>query len=576
MLKLFRFLKPYWPSIAAILGLTFIGVMADLRLPNLMADIINNGVMSGDTAYILKIGLRMILVTGISILSAICSSFFSSRASAFFGRDVRKAVFSKVESYGLREFDEFGTATLITRSTNDVTQIQNVTVMVLRMMVHAPMMAIGAIIMALREDRQLAIVFAVAVPVLGACIGIVASIAMPWFKRIQQKVDKLNLVLREGLIGIRVIRAFNRTRREEERFDQANEDITRTYVTVNRIMAFAMPLVMVIMNLTTLSILWFGVVRIDSGGMPVGSLSAFIQYAFQVLFSFMMMAMMFIMVPRASAAAERINKVLAVEPSIADPESPEDVDATRRGDVEFRDVSFSYHGAEQPALRDVSFHARCGEVTAIIGSTGSGKSTLVKLIPRFYDTSAGTVLVDGMDVRRMRQEDLRRRIGYVPQKAALFSGTIAENLRFGAEEADDTALCEAAEIAQAAGFIEGFEGKYEHKIAQGGSDVSGGQKQRLSIARALARKPEIYIFDDSFSALDFKTDAKLRAALKGRLKGSTVILIAQRIGTVMDADRIIVLDEGRVVGMGKHRELLSSCPVYREIAQSQLSEEEIA
>ncbi len=576
MLKLFRFLKPYWPSIAAILGLTFIGVMADLRLPNLMADIINNGVMSGDTAYILKIGLRMILVTGISILSAICSSFFSSRASAFFGRDVRKAVFSKVESYGLREFDEFGTATLITRSTNDVTQIQNVTVMVLRMMVHAPMMAIGAIIMALREDRQLAIVFAVAVPVLGACIGIVASIAMPWFKRIQQKVDKLNLVLREGLIGIRVIRAFNRTRREEERFDQANEDITRTYVTVNRIMAFAMPLVMVIMNLTTLSILWFGVVRIDSGGMPVGSLSAFIQYAFQVLFSFMMMAMMFIMVPRASAAAERINKVLAVEPSIADPESPEDVDATRRGDVEFRDVSFSYHGAEQPALRDVSFHARCGEVTAIIGSTGSGKSTLVKLIPRFYDASAGTVLVDGMDVRRMRQEDLRRRIGYVPQKAALFSGTIAENLRFGAEEADDTALCEAAEIAQAAGFIEGFEGKYEHKIAQGGSDVSGGQKQRLSIARALARKPEIYIFDDSFSALDFKTDAKLRAALKGRLKGSTVILIAQRIGTVMDADRIIVLDEGRVVGMGKHRELLSSCPVYREIAQSQLSEEEIA
>jgi ATP-binding cassette subfamily B protein len=576
MLKLFRFLKPYWPSIAAILGLTFIGVMADLRLPNLMADIINNGVMSGDTAYILKIGLRMILVTGISILSAICSSFFSSRASAFFGRDVRRAVFSKVESYGLREFDEFGTATLITRSTNDVTQIQNVTVMVLRMMVHAPMMAIGAIIMALREDRQLAIVFAVAVPVLGACIGIVASIAMPWFKRIQQKVDKLNLVLREGLIGIRVIRAFNRTRREEERFDQANEDITRTYVTVNRIMAFAMPLVMVIMNLTTLSILWFGVVRIDSGGMPVGSLSAFIQYAFQVLFSFMMMAMMFIMVPRASAAAERINEVLAVEPSIADPESPEAVDATRRGDVEFRDVSFSYHGAEQPALRDVSFHARCGEVTAIIGSTGSGKSTLVKLIPRFYDASAGTVLVDGMDVRRMRQEDLRRRIGYVPQKAALFSGTIAENLRFGAEEADDAALREAAEIAQAAGFIEGFEGKYEHKIAQGGSDVSGGQKQRLSIARALARKPEIYIFDDSFSALDFKTDAKLRAALKGRLKGSTVILIAQRIGTVMDADRIIVLDEGRVVGMGKHRELLSSCPVYREIAQSQLSEEEIA
>lgn len=574
MLKLMRFLKPYAGHIAAILALTFVGVMADLKLPSLMADIINNGVMNGDAAYILKAGLRMIMYTGISLASAICGSYFSSRAATFFGRDVRKAVFANVEGFSLAEFDRMGTATLITRSTNDVTQITNVMVMMLRLLVYAPMMAVGAVIMALNEDRQLAIVLGVAVPFLGICIAVIASVALPWFRKIQEKVDKLNLVLREGLTGIRVIRAFNRGEREEARFDAANGDITMTYVTVNRIMAFAMPVVMMIMQLTTLSILWFGMRRIDAG-MAVGSLSAFTQYAFQVMFSFMMMAMMFIMVPRASAAAVRINEVLAVKPSILDPEVP----AARSGacgDVEFRNVSFSYHGAERPALRDVSFHARCGEVTAIIGSTGSGKSTLVKLIPRFYDASSGQVLVDGVDVRAMRQEDLRRMIGYVPQKAVIFSGTVEENLRFGAEDADRAALAEAAEVAQAAEFVEAFDEQYGHRIAQGGTDVSGGQKQRLSIARALARKPEIYIFDDSFSALDFKTDAKLRAALKGRIQGATVLLIAQRVGTVMDADRIIVLDEGRVVGMGRHRELLKDCPVYREIAQSQLSEEEIA
>jgi ATP-binding cassette, subfamily B, multidrug efflux pump len=575
MFKLAKFLKPYWLSIVAILALTFVGVMADLKLPNLMADIINNGVMSGDNAYILKIGLRMIIYTGVSLLSAISSSFFSSRAATFFGRDVRRAVFANVEGFSLHEFDKMGTATLITRSTNDVTQVQNVMVMLLRIMVFAPMTAVGAIIMALGEDKGLAVVLAVAVPTLGICIAILAAVAMPKFKAIQKKVDKLNLVLREGLTGMRVIRAFNRGAREEARFDDANRDITKTYVTVNRIMAFAMPVVMMIMSVTTLSLLWFGVHRVDSGAMQPGSLSAFTQYAFQVMFSFMMMAMMFIMVPRASAAAERINEVLAVKPTILDPASPKAATG-QCGDVEFRNVSFSYHGAEQPALKDISFHASCGEVTAIIGSTGSGKSTLAKLIPRFYDVSSGQVLVDGLDIREMRQEDLRAMIGYVPQKAVLFSGSIADNLRFGAADADDAALREAAETAQAADFIEGFEGKYDHAIAQGGTDVSGGQKQRLSIARALARKPEIYIFDDSFSALDFKTDAKLRAALKGRIQGATVLLIAQRVGTVMDADRIIVLDEGRVVGMGKHRELLSSCPVYREIAASQLSEEEIA
>lgn len=575
MLKLYRFLRPYWLQVLAILAFTFAGVMADLYLPTLMSDIINNGVMNGDTAYIGRIGLRMMLVTGVSLLTAIVASFFASRTATWFGRDVRRAVFRNVESFSLHEFDRMGTATLITRSTNDVTQIQNVTMMVLRLMVMAPLMAMGAIVMAYQEDRALTVVLAVAVPVLGAAIGAIAFVAMPLFKQIQKKVDRLNLVLREGLTGMRVIRAFNRGAHEEERFNQANGEITAVNVKVNRIMAFAMPVVMMIMNLTSLSILWFGVGRIDSGGMQLGSLMAFIQYAMQVMFGFMMMAMMFIMVPRASAAAERINEVLAVKPSILDPEAPAEP-AGACGEVEFRDVSFSYHGAEQPALRNISFHARCGEVTAIIGSTGSGKSTLAKLIPRFYDASSGSILVDGVDVRRMSQEKLRSMIGYVPQKAVLFSGTVSENLRFGADGADDDALRGAAETAQALDFIGEWEGGFAHHIAQGGVDVSGGQKQRLSIARALARSPEIYIFDDSFSALDFKTDAKLRAALKGRIQGATVILVAQRVGTVMDADRIIVLDEGRVVGMGTHGELLKSCPVYHEIAASQLSEEEIA
>jgi ABC-type multidrug transport system fused ATPase/permease subunit len=399
--------------------------MADLYLPTLMSAIINDGVMRGDTAAILRIGGRMILVTAGSLLSAVVASFFSSGASAAFGRDVRRAVFAKVESFSLHEFDELGTATLITRSTNDVTQVQNVTVMVLRMMVMAPLMAIGAIFMAYQRDRGLTLVLAVAVPVLAACIGVLASVALPWFKEIQKKVDRLNLVLREGLTGIRVIRAFNRSSHEEARFERANEDITRVNVRVNRIMAFAMPGVMLIMNLTSLSILWFGVHRIDSGGMQLGSLMAFIQYAMQVMFGFMMMAMMFIMVPRASAAADRINEVLDVEPGILDPEKPE-LPSNATGEVEFRGVSFSYHGAEECALKDVSFRARRGEVTAIIGSTGAGKSTLTKLIPRFYDASSGSVLVDGVDVRRMRQERLRSLIGYVPQKALLFSGTIAE------------------------------------------------------------------------------------------------------------------------------------------------------
>ncbi len=578
MLKLYRFLKPYGAQIAAVIALVFCGAMADLYLPTLMSDIIDKGVMNGDAPYILRTGGLMLLVAAGGIVAVIVSSFFSARVAASFGRDLRRAVFARVEGFTLHEFDKMGTATLITRTTNDVTQMQNVTVMILRMLVMAPIMAIGGVIMAYHEDRPLTLTFAVAVPVLMAVIVAFASKAMPFFKIVQVKLDTLNLVLREGLTGIRVIRAFNRGEREEARFDAANRDITKTFVTVNRLMAFMMPAVMMIMNLTSISILWFGIERIDSGGMQLGALMAFTQYAMQIMFSFVMMSIMFIMVPRAQAAAERINEVLEIEPSITDPADPARP-AEIRGDVEFRDISFSYHGAERPALQGVSFHARAGEVTAIIGSTGSGKSSLVKLVPRFYDVDSGAVLVDRVDVRRMRQDELRARIGYVPQKAVIFSGTVAENIGFGVDGdagTEEARLREAAEIAQAADFIELFESGYAHRIAQGGTDLSGGQKQRLSIARALARRPEIYIFDDAFSALDFKTDAKLRAALKAKVKGATVLLVAQRIGTVMDADRIVVLDDGRVAGIGKHAELLATCSVYREIASSQLSEEELA
>ncbi len=575
MLKLYRFLAPWAPAIAAALVLIFFQVLADLYLPTLMSDIIDQGVMKGDTNYIMGIGGLMLLITASSLLCAVLSTWLTSVAATGFGRKVRSKLFGHVENFTLHEFDKFGTATLITRSTNDVTQVQNVTVMILRMMVMAPMMAIGGIVMAASKDGPLTLTLAVAVPVLVVAIVLVVGRAMPLFKSIQKKVDRLNLVLRESLTGIRVIRAFNRVSHEESRFDAANSDITTTYIKVNRIMAFMMPVMMLIMNLTSVSILWFGIARIDTGGMQMGNLIAFTQYAMQIMFSFLMMSMMFIMVPRAQAAAERINEVLIIVPEINDPAEPQ-IPASPSGDVEFRNVSFSYHGAEEPALKAVSFHARAGEVTAIIGSTGSGKSSLVKLIPRFYDVDSGQVLVDGLDVRQMSQEKLRSRIGYVPQQAVLFAGSISDNLRFGAPEASEAQLVEAAEVAQAAGFIDEMEGRYDYTITQGGSNVSGGQKQRLSIARALTRQAGIYIFDDTFSALDFKTDATLRAALKSRVKGATVLIVAQRIGTVMDADRIIVLDDGKVVGMGRHRQLLDSCPVYREIAASQLSEEEIA
>lgn len=575
MIKLFRFLKPYTAAVIGVFVFVALQSLGDLYLPTLMSRIINEGVMNGDTSKILHIGGIMLLVAGGGVICSIIASFLSANTSVGLGTIIRSKVFKRVESYSLHEFDKLGTATLITRTTNDINQIQMVTVMIMRMMISAPIMAAGGIYMAMREDKPLTWVLAVAIPLLAGVVAFIASKMMPLFKLVQVKIDRINLVLREKLTGIRVIRAFNTVEKEKKRFDEANVDLTGNYIKVNRIMAFMMPSIMLIMNFTSLSILWFGGIRISEGSMDLGALAAFTQYAMQIMFSMLMLAMMFIMVPRAQAAAVRINEVLDTVPEIRDTEETKD-SFIGKGYVEFKDVTFSYHGAEEPALRSITFAAKPGEVTAIIGSTGSGKSTLVNLIPRFYDIDSGSILIDGVDVRDMTQEELRGKIGFVPQKAILFSGTIAENIKFGSKEATDEEIRHASEVAQAADFIESMDGGYDHEIAQGGTNVSGGQKQRLSIARALVRKPEIYVFDDSFSALDFKTDSKLRAALKDETQESTVIIVAQRVGTVMDANRIIVLDEGKIVGIGTHKELLQTCDVYREIVSSQLSEEEIA
>lgn len=574
MLKLYRYLKPFAFLVVLVFIFVFIQALCDLQLPTYMADIINKGIVASDINYIWQIGGLMLAISGVGIICSIFTSFFASKSAVGMGRIIRNKIFTRVESFSLHEFDKLGTSTLITRTTNDITQIQMVTVMILRMMISAPMMCIGGIIMALRQDKWLTLVLAVAIPILIIAIAILAKIVIPLFKVIQSKLDKINLVLRENLTGIRVIRAFNRIDDEKRRFEDANADITKTYIRINRIMAFLMPFLMFMMQLTSISIIWFGAIRINDG-MNVGALSAFTQYAMQIMFSVLMVAMMFIMVPRAQAAAVRVNEVLEIKPEINDPKQAKHANE-QSGYVEFNDVTFNYHGSELPAISNISFVAKPGEVTAIIGGTGSGKSTLVNLIPRFYDVDSGNVLIDGVDVREMTQLDLRQKIGFVPQKTVLFSGTITDNIRYGKENATDEEVKKAAEIAQATEFISTIEDGFEHFISESGTNVSGGQKQRLSIARALVRRPEIYVFDDSFSALDFKTDAKLRAALKNETQDSTVFIISQRVSTVMDADRIIVLDDGKIVGIGKHRELINSCEVYHEIASSQFSEEELA
>ena len=575
MTKLIRFLKPFKISVAVVLLLVFAQTFSELYLPTLMADIVDTGIVNGNIPYIINTGGFMLLIAAAGTICSIGASFLASKTAAGLGRLLRSKVFSRVEDFSLQDFNQMGTATLITRTTNDINQIQTVTFMILRMMVSAPIMCLGGIFMAVSMDRPLSLLLLIAVPLIVLLVIFIMRHAIPLFKLMQIKLDRLNLVLRENLTGIRVIRAFNRITRERERFTAANRDLTDNAIRVNKLMAAMMPGMMLVMNFTIIAIIWFGSIRIDGGGMQVGSLMAFIQYATMILLSLVMMSMMFIMLPRAAASAVRINEILDIIPGIKDPDRVKQPDSDK-GCLEFKDVSFSFPGAEQPALSNISFTARPGETTAIIGGTGSGKTTLINLIPRFYDVSQGAILIDGVDVREMSQESLRSKIGLVPQTAVLFSGSITENIRFGQEDASPDEVYAAAQTAQALEFITGMKNGFDSFIEQGGTNVSGGQKQRLSIARAIVRRPDIYIFDDSFSALDFKTDARLRAALKEETRESTVLIIAQRVSTIMEADQIIVLENGQIAGKGSHKELLESCEVYREIVYLQLSEEELA
>jgi ATP-binding cassette, subfamily B, multidrug efflux pump len=529
-----------------------------------------------ETNYILSTGALMLLVSLLGAVCIIVVSYLSARTAAGFSRDVRRFLFEKVENFSSTEFDRFSTASLITRSTNDITQIQMLVIMMMRMVFYAPIIGVGGIIRAVGKSANMWWIIAVAVIVLLGLIAIVFSISLPRFRRIQSLIDRLNLVMRENLSGMMVIRAFNRQEFELNRFDQANTDLTGTMLFVNRVMVVMMPVMMLIMNGLSLSIIWVGAHQVAQSSIQVGDMMAFLQYAMQIVFAFLMLSFMFIILPRASVAADRIADVLGTEPTIRDSRQPRPFAESFRGVVEFQDVSFRYPGAEENALREISFTALPGQMTAFIGATGSGKSTLVNLIPRFYDVSGGSIRVDGTDIRQVAQHDLRDKIGYIPQKATLFTGTIESNLRYADEHASEGALAEAIEIAQAAEFVTDRPEGMAADISQGGVNVSGGQKQRLSIARALVKKPPIYIFDDSFSSLDYRTDAALRRALREHTGGSTLLIVTQRVSTIRNADQIIVLDEGRLVDKGTHRELMANCETYREIASSQLSKEELA
>lgn len=558
-----------------MIGLTYVQAMASLQLPDYMAKIVNEGIVPENQTIIWQTGLQMLLVTVVGAICTIGSGFLASKIGTGFSKTVRKDVFSKVEAFSLTEFNKFSIASLITRSTNDIQQVQMVLIIIFRMILSAPITGIGAIIKAVQMAPSMTWLMGVAVAALITIIIVMFSIALPKFQLVQKLIDKLNLVTRENLTGLRVIRAFNTEDYEEEKFDKVNKEFTRINLFVNRIMTIMQPVMMLIFNLTTIAIIWVGAHLVGSGNLQIGDMMAFMQYAMQVIMAFLMISIVFILVPRASVSAQRIQEVLEVDPAIVDPKESKNTEKNVRGLVEFKNVTFAYPGSDAPVIYNISFTAKPGETTAIIGSTGSGKSTVINLIPRFFDVTSGQVLVDGVDIREMKQSDLHKKIGYIPQKGVLFSGTVESNIKYGVPNANIETIKAAAKTAQATEFIDKLENKYESPIAQGGANVSGGQKQRLSIARALAIKPEIYIFDDSFSALDFKTDAKLRKELKKETKDSTVLIVAQRIGTILDADQIIVMDEGKVVGIGKHSELMKSCNVYREIALSQLSEKEL-
>ncbi len=567
-----EFLRPYKRWLSIIVVLQLVATIATLYLPSLNADIIDQGVVTGDTDYILRVGAVMLGISLLQIICTIVAVYFGARTAMGFGRDLRSKIFRRVGEFSAREMARFGAPSLITRNTNDVMQVQTLVFMSLTMMLMAPIMMVGGIIMALREDIGLSWLVAVAVPVLGAAIGFIVSHMVPGYRLMQARIDTVNRVLREQTSGIRVLRAFVREPFETEKFGRANTELTDVSVSVGRWMAAMFPVLMLVLNVSSVAVLWFGAMRIESGAMEIGALTAFLSYLIQILWSVMMATFMLVMIPRAAVSSDRIAEVLDTDSSVVLPVSGV-TEVDRHGELELRGVGFMYPGATHPVLDDVSFVTRPGQTTAIIGSTGAGKTTLLTLIPRLIDATEGTVLVDGVDVRDLDADTLWSTIGLVPQQAYLFSGTVASNLRYGKPDATEEEMWAALEIAQARDFVAAMEGGLEAPIAQGGTNVSGGQRQRLAIARALIRRPEIYLFDDSFSALDLATDARLRRALKPYTADSTVVIVAQRVSTIANADQILVLEDGAVVGLGTHESLLATCPTYVEIVESQLRAE---
>ncbi|GAA3171105.1 ABC transporter ATP-binding protein [Nonomuraea roseoviolacea] len=576
LLRLLRArLRPYGKEITLVVLFQFVQTLATLYLPTLNADIIDDGVIKGDTGYIARVGLVMLGVTLVQIVCSIVAVYYGARTSMALGRDLRAAIFHRVQEFSAQEVNRFGAPSLITRTTNDVQQVQLLVLMTLTMMVAAPIMCVGGIVLALRQDTALSSLLLVVLPVMIVLVGVIVMRMRPLFRTMQERIDRINQVLREQITGIRVIRAFVRDRHERERFGVANDRLTDVSLRVGRLMALMFPSVMLVVNVSSVAVVWFGGHRIADGTMEVGALTAVISYLMQILMSVMMATFMFMMIPRAEVCAERIEEVFGAEPTVAPPAAPV-TPSTRIGELELRSVDFRYPGAEEPVLCGVSFTARPGRTIAIIGSTGSGKTTLLNLIPRLFDATAGEVRVDGVDVRDLDPAALSRAVGLVPQTPYLFSGTVASNLRYGRPDATDEELWRALEVAQAREFVEAMPGGLDEPISQGGTNVSGGQRQRLAIARALVHRPEIYLFDDSFSALDYATDARLRAALAEEITDATIVIVAQRVNTIRDADRILVLDDGRVVGSGDHAKLMAGCPTYREIVLSQLTEQEAA
>ncbi|MFD4582808.1 ABC transporter ATP-binding protein [Streptomyces sp. NPDC058434] len=576
LIRLLRtFLRPHRQAITLLVTLQLLQTSATLYLPTLNADIIDNGVVQGDTGYILTFGALMIGVSVVQVVCNIGAVYYGARTAAALGRDVRAAVFDRVQSFSAREVGHFGAPSLITRTTNDVQQVQMLVLMAFTLMVSAPIMCVGGIVLALSLDVPLSAVLLAVVPVLGISVSLIVKRMRPLFRTMQERLDTVNRVLREQITGNRVIRAFVKDDYEEQRFRGSNTELTDVSMATGRLMALMFPIVMTVVNVSSIAVVWFGAHRIDSGGMQIGALTAFLAYLMQIVMAVMMATFMFMMVPRAEVCAERIEEVLATESSVVPPAAPVR-ETARHGHLEVRGADFRYPGAEEPVLRGVDLVARPGETTAVIGSTGSGKSTLLGLVPRLFDVTGGEVLVDGVDVRELDPVLMARTVGLVPQKPYLFSGTVATNLRYGNPDATDEELWQALEVAQAADFVRELDGGLDALVAQGGTNVSGGQRQRLAIARTLVQRPEIYLFDDSFSALDYATDAALRGALALETAESTVVIVAQRVSTIRDADRIVVLDEGRVVGTGRHHELMAGNDTYREIVLSQLTEAEAA